>query len=80
MCCFVPQWLPELTGHCAGTPFVLVGTKVDQRTDAAAIEALRKQKLNPITLDQVNPSPFLPFLYLLLLLFLCFQDFPCFLL
>ncbi len=32
------KWVPEITHHCPKTPFLLVGTQMDLRDDAAAIE------------------------------------------
>jgi len=46
------RWYPELQHHCAGTPCLLVGTKLDLREDAAINEGLRNQGLAPITKDQ----------------------------
>lgn len=48
--CF--QWVPEITHHCAKTPFLLVGTQVDLRDDASTIEKLAKNKQKPITGEQ----------------------------
>ena len=38
------KWVPEITHHCQKTPFLLVGTQIDLRDDAATIEKLGKQK------------------------------------
>merc|ERR1711936_1073435 len=32
------KWVPEITHHCPRTPFLLVGTKIDLRDDAATVE------------------------------------------
>ena len=45
------QWVPEITHHCPKTPFLLVGTQVDLRDDAATLEKLSKVKQRPITVD-----------------------------
>ena len=45
------QWVPEITHHCPKTPFLLVGTQIDLRDDAATIEKLSKVKQKPITVD-----------------------------
>jgi hypothetical protein len=34
-------------------PFILVGLKIDLREDPTALETLYKQKLSPITTDEV---------------------------
>lgn len=46
------QWVPEITHHCQKTPFLLVGTQIDLREDAATIEKLAKNKQKPVTLEQ----------------------------
>ncbi|KAH3766710.1 cell division control protein 42-like [Pelomyxa schiedti] len=34
------KWHPEISHHCPGTPFILVGTKRDLRTDPSVLESL----------------------------------------
>nr|CAD7260833.1 unnamed protein product [Timema shepardi] len=46
------KWVPEITHHCQKTPFLLVGTQIDLRDDAATIEKLAKNKQKPITFEQ----------------------------
>ncbi|KAK2584553.1 hypothetical protein KPH14_006922 [Odynerus spinipes] len=46
------KWVPEITHHCQKTPFLLVGTQIDLRDDAATIEKLAKNKQKPITGEQ----------------------------
>lgn len=46
-----PQWVPEITHHCQKTPFLLVGTQIDLRDDAATVEKLAKNKQKPITYE-----------------------------
>ena len=41
--------MPEITHHCQKTPFLLVGTQIDLRDDAATIEKLAKNKQRPLT-------------------------------
>ena len=48
------QWVPEISHHCQKTPFLLVGTQVDLRDDAATIEKLAKNKQKPISYEQVT--------------------------
>lgn len=43
------KWHPEVTHHCPNTPLILVGTKLDLRTDRATLDELRSRKKNPIT-------------------------------
>ncbi|CAG2114639.1 unnamed protein product, partial [Medioppia subpectinata] len=43
------KWVPEITHHCQKTPFLLVGTQIDLRDDAATVEKLSKNKQKPIT-------------------------------
>ena len=43
------QWVPEISHHCQKTPFLLVGTQIDLRDDAATIEKLAKNKQKPLT-------------------------------
>merc|ERR1712128_195406 len=46
------KWVPEITHHCQKTPFLLVGTQVDLRDDAATVEKLAKNKQKPISYEQ----------------------------
>ena len=43
------QWVPEISHHCQKTPFLLVGTQIDLREDAATIKKLQKNKQRPLT-------------------------------
>jgi cell division control protein 42 len=43
--------VPEIAHHCQKTPFLLVGTQIDLRDDAAIIEKLAKNKQKPLTLE-----------------------------
>ena len=43
------KWLPEISYHRKGTPFVLVGTKIDLRDDVATLERLAKNNQTPLT-------------------------------
>ena len=45
------QWVPEISHHCQKTPFLLVGTQIDLRDDAATIEKLAKNKQKPLTME-----------------------------
>ena len=49
---FVFQWVPEITHHCQKTPFLLVGTQIDLRDDAATAEKLQKNRQKPISYEQ----------------------------
>ena len=46
------KWIPEISSHAPGVPFILVGTKVDLRDDAEQLERLKKANLAPITSAQ----------------------------
>ncbi|KAF7489077.1 Ras-related C3 botulinum toxin substrate 1 [Sarcoptes scabiei] len=46
------QWFPEISNHCANTPIILVGTKLDLREDPRTLEKLKERKLHPITYPQ----------------------------
>ena len=46
------QWVPEISHHCQKTPFLLVGTQIDLRDDAATIDKLAKNKQKPISIEQ----------------------------
>lgn len=43
------KWYPEVRSHCPNTPVILVGTKLDLRTDERTTEQLKKMKLFPVT-------------------------------
>jgi len=43
------RWWPELQHHCPKVPIILVGTKIDLRTDEKTLEELKKQGKQPIT-------------------------------
>ena len=45
------KWVHEITHHCPRTPFLLVGTKIDLRDDAATIDKLAKNKQKPLSLE-----------------------------
>ena len=42
------KWVPELRQHCPNVPIVLVGTKLDLRTDEQINEQLGERDLHPI--------------------------------
>ncbi|CAG0886461.1 unnamed protein product [Darwinula stevensoni] len=46
------RWVPDVTHHCPKTPFLLVGTKIDLRDDAATLEELAENEQKPITVKQ----------------------------
>jgi cell division control protein 42 len=46
------KWFPEIRHHCPKIPAILVGTQMDLREDAKAIEKLAKMKTKPITVEQ----------------------------
>ncbi|XP_021176029.2 cell division control protein 42 homolog [Fundulus heteroclitus] len=42
------KWVPEISHHCPGTPFLLVGTQTDLREDSTIVEKLATNKKRPI--------------------------------
>ncbi|MEQ2287201.1 Rho GTPase [Ameca splendens] len=42
------KWVPEISYHCPGTPFLLVGTQTDQRENSSTVQELAKNKQRPI--------------------------------
>uniref|UniRef100_A0A8C7ETW2 Ras homolog family member F, filopodia associated n=1 Tax=Neovison vison TaxID=452646 RepID=A0A8C7ETW2_NEOVI len=51
-CPLPPQWFPEVTHFCRGTPMVLIGCKTDLRKDKEQLRKLRAAQLEPITYMQ----------------------------
>lgn len=46
------KWLPEISHHCPGVPFVLCGNKVDLREDADTLSRLSDRGMKPIQREQ----------------------------
>lgn len=46
------KWVPEISHHCPGVPFVLVGNKIDLRDDRETIQRLSDRGLRPISTEQ----------------------------
>ncbi|ODV89123.1 hypothetical protein CANCADRAFT_53613 [Tortispora caseinolytica NRRL Y-17796] len=46
------KWYPEIRHHAPNTPIILVGTKLDLRSNARIIDDLRSRKQAPITYSQ----------------------------
>ncbi|KAG9264907.1 rho-related GTP-binding protein RhoG [Astyanax mexicanus] len=46
------KWYPEISKHCSNVPFLLVGTKMDERDNPEVLKKLKEQKLAPITKHQ----------------------------
>jgi len=46
------QWWPELKHHCPGVPTILVGTKLDLRSDANTVARLREKNQTPILFEE----------------------------
>jgi len=46
------KWAPEVQHHCPGTPFLIVGTQCDLRTDTAVLEKLKRHMAEPIKPEQ----------------------------
>ena len=47
-----PQWFPEVSHFCEGTPLVLVGTKIDLRQDEQTRRMLSAQGQVPVAPEQ----------------------------
>jgi len=45
------QWVPEITHYCQRTPFIIVGTRIEQRDDPETIKELAKKGKTPITYE-----------------------------
>jgi len=43
------KWHPEVQHHCPTTACLVVGTKIDLRDDAAALQRLKEKNLEPIS-------------------------------
>ncbi|XP_077869147.1 cell division control protein 42 homolog [Saccoglossus kowalevskii] len=48
------KWIPEIKKHCPRTHFMLVGTQVELREDAATVEKLQQNKMKPITAEEAK--------------------------
>jgi len=46
------KWFPELKHHCPGVPMILVGTKMDLRSDDNTLQKLREKGQNPISPEE----------------------------
>ena len=46
------KWHQEIRHHCATTPIVIIGTKMDLRDDKDTIQKLKETGLAPITVQQ----------------------------
>jgi len=46
------KWYPEITEHAPETPIILVGTKIDLRTKPEAIQSLKENNQEPITVKK----------------------------
>ncbi|KAH3723132.1 Rho GTPase protein rac1 [Pelomyxa schiedti] len=45
------KWFPEISHHCPKTPFIIVGTKRDLRTDPACLNRLIQKHMSPISFE-----------------------------
>ncbi|KAH3763989.1 Cell division control [Pelomyxa schiedti] len=45
------KWFPEISHHCPKTPFIIVGTKRDLRTDPACLNRLLQKHMSPVTFE-----------------------------
>ena len=44
------KWIPEISRHCPGTPFFLVGTQLDLKEDRATMDRLASKNQAPISI------------------------------
>lgn len=51
-----PQWQGETQEFCPNAKVVLVGCKLDMRTDVNTLRELSKQRLIPVTHEQVRTT------------------------
>lgn len=49
-----PQWKTEILDFCPSTRILLIGCKIDLRTDVCTLMELSNQKQTPITYEQVR--------------------------
>ena len=54
--CCPPQWQGETQEFCPSAKVVLVGCKLDMRTDLGVLRELSKLRLIPVTHEQVRPA------------------------
>lgn len=45
------KWIPEVSHHCPGVPFILVGLKTDLRQDLTTIQHLQSKGTRPLTAE-----------------------------
>lgn len=48
------KWVPEIRAHCPNTPFLLVGTQCDVRTDKSEQDRLRYTLIDRVRAEQVG--------------------------
>ena len=50
------KWIPEVRHHCPEVPIILVGTKMDLRSNKDTLKKLEEQGLAPVRTDQGNAA------------------------
>ena len=50
------KWVPEIRHHCPEVPILLVGTKMDLRSNMDKLKKLEEQGLAPVRTDQGNAA------------------------
>jgi len=50
------KWHPEIKHNSPNVPIILVGTKCDLKNDAATINALKKKKGHPVTVEEATQA------------------------
>jgi len=43
------KWVPEISHHCPGTRYFIIGTKIDLRDDTSTLDRLKSRSQSPIT-------------------------------
>ena len=50
------KWVPEIRHHCPEVPILLVGTKMDLRSNKDTLKKLEEQGLAPVRTEQGNAA------------------------
>ena len=50
------KWVPEIRRHCPARPILLVGTKMDLRSNKDTVKKLEEQGLAPVRTEQGNTA------------------------
>jgi Ras family protein A len=53
---YCPQWVSDVAHYCPGTPYILVGCKLDLRSDPKTYSDLARLDQRPVTEEEVGLS------------------------